>query len=100
MAQMRTLLSEKEDVIDKKSNVIVQQQQRIVQLEEYFRLAKHKRFGASSEQTPPEQGNLFNEAEVTELEPEAIEPPVTDNKAKKDVSRFQQTYRVSRSLLI
>src|SRR5690606_24914341 len=34
--------------------------------EEQFRLAQHKRFGASSEQTHPDQMelNLFNEAEV------------------------------------
>ena len=61
MAQMQALLSEKDDVIEKKSDVIAHQQQRIEQLEEYLRLLKHKRFGASSEQTPPEQGNLFEE---------------------------------------
>ncbi len=79
MTQMQSLLlkkevalQEKNDIIDKKSDVIAQQKQRIEILEEYLRLANSKRFGPSSEQTPPEQGNLFNEAEVTS-EPEQEE---------------------------
>jgi transposase len=88
---MHALLSEKDDVIEKKSDVIAEQQRRIAQLEEYLRLAQHKRFGASSEQTPPEQGNLFNEAEVL-TEPEAEEPESestdTDTKAKKGRKPF------------
>ena len=36
----------------------------IRRLEEELRLATHKRFGASSEKADPDQGHLFNEAEV------------------------------------
>lgn len=46
--------------------------------EEQFRLAQHKRFGASSEKTHPDQIelNLFNEAEV--LAPTASEEPAME----------------------
>ncbi len=45
--------------------------------EEQFRLAQQKRFGASSEKTPPEQlaFDLFNEAEVLAT-PQGEEPPM------------------------
>lgn len=43
--------------------------------EEQYRLAQHRRFGASSEQTHPEQQQLFNEAEA-EVQPEPPEPTV------------------------
>jgi len=43
--------------------------------EEQFRLSKQKRFGASSERTPPEQLQLFNEAEA-EADPARAEPTV------------------------
>lgn len=43
--------------------------------EDQFRLAQHKRFGASSEKTHPDQLDLFNEAEVL-ASPEAAEPEV------------------------
>lgn len=96
MSRMQYLLSEKEgvikekdDIIDKKSDVIAQQKHRIEILEEYLRLANSKRFGTSSEQTQPEQGNLFNEAEVIaepaqeELELDEIKGnDNTDNKKK------------------
>jgi len=46
-------------------------------LMEQFRLAQHRRFGASSEKSDPEQFNLFNEAEaVSDIlvpEPELVE---------------------------
>ena len=81
---MQTLLAEKDDIIEKKSDVITQQKRRIEILEEYLRLANSKRFGSSSEQTPPEQGNLFNEAEaVSEPEQEELDLPTpTETKAK------------------
>lgn len=45
-------------------------------LMEQFRLGQHRRFGASSEKTPPaEQLSFFNEAEA-EVKPEAPEPAV------------------------
>jgi hypothetical protein len=87
MTRMQVLLSEKDDIIEKKSDVISEQQKRIQLLEEYLRLEKSKRFGRSSEQTPPEQGNLFNEVEVT-AEPE--QPAVENNatSAKKGRKPF------------
>ena len=87
MTRMQVLLSEKDDIIAKKSDVISEQQKRIQLLEEYLRLEKSKRFGRSSEQTPPEQGNLFNEVEVT-AEPE--QPAVENNatSAKKGRKPF------------
>ena len=69
------IVSELQDLLSKKSDVIVEQQRRIKILEEYLRLAKSKRFGSSSEQTGSEQGNLFNEAEVLS-EPEQEELPL------------------------
>jgi len=47
--------------------------------EEQFRLAQHKRFGASSEQTPADQIelNLFNEAEVLAT-PAGEQPPTEE----------------------
>ena len=67
MSRMTVLLSEKDDIIEQKTDVIAEQKKRIAMLEEHLRLANSKRFGASSEQTPPEQGNLFNEAEAVTL---------------------------------
>lgn len=89
MSQMQALLSEKDNIIDKKTDVIAAQKHRIEILEEYLRLAKSKRFGSSSEQTSPEQtspeqGNLFNEAEdLADPEPEVPESPSTDASNKK-----------------
>jgi transposase len=45
----------------------------IERLKEELRLAAHKRFGASSEKADPEQGQLFNEAEVLGSMPPAPE---------------------------
>jgi transposase len=45
----------------------------IERLKEELRLATHKRFGASSEKADPDQGQLFNEAEVLGSRPPAHE---------------------------
>jgi transposase len=68
-----------------KDAIIARQQQRLSFLEEQFRLAQQKRFGASSEGHPG-QGELFNEAEelvaeVVESEQETIS--YTRNKPKR-----------------
>lgn len=95
MTRVNVLLSEKDDIISKKSEVIANQKKRIEMLEEYLRLSKSKQFGASSEQTPPEQGNLFNEAEAT-AEPEQDDLPLEENaeptkpKGKKGRKPFNQ----------
>jgi len=59
---------ELQDIIEKKSLVIQQQDVRIRLLEEFLRLEKQKRFGASSEKCPG-QGELFNEAELAHCAP-------------------------------
>lgn len=89
MLQMQALLSEKDsvileknDIIEKKSDVIDSLTHRVAVLEEYLRLANTKRFGTSSEQTPSEQGDLFNEAEVIseQVDDESPEPKKTNAK--------------------
>lgn len=50
-------------VVEKKSEVIESQKKRIAVLEEYLRLVRQKRFGATSEKNLL-QGDLFNEAEL------------------------------------
>jgi transposase len=89
MSQMTALLSEKDDIIEQKTDVIAEQKKRIAMLEEYLRLANSKRFGASSEQTPPQQGHLFNEVEaVAEPEPEPVDSPLpTGNEPKAKTGR-------------
>lgn len=82
MAQMAVLLSEKDDIIEQKIDVIAQQKKRIAMLEEHLRLSHSKRFGPSSEQTPPEQGNLFNEAEAL-AEPEQAPLPLSETDETK-----------------
>jgi len=66
---------ELQDIIEKKSQVIAQQDARIRILEEFLRLEKHKRFSHSSEKCPG-QGELFNEAELAycTTEPDEIDP--------------------------
>ena len=92
LSQVSALLSEKDDIIDKKSEVIAWQKQRIELLEEYLRLANHKRFGPRSEQTTAEQGLLFNEVEIT-AEPEQAEllpDPPQDKKSKRGRKPFNE----------
>jgi len=69
-----------------------EQKKRIELLESYLRLANQKHFGASSEQTPPNQGELFNEAEEC-AEPEQDELPLEETakpKAKKGRKPFNK----------
>ena len=70
---LERMLREKDDIIEKKSDVIAELQGRIEVLEQYLRLARQKRFGSSSEQMP-NQGRLFNEVEVIADEAEAQAP--------------------------
>jgi len=57
------LLAEHEHVIAERDRVIAQQQKLLALLEEQLRLAKHKRFAASSEKLPF-QVDFFDEAEL------------------------------------
>jgi transposase len=85
---MQVLLSEKDNIIDKKSSVITSQKRRIEFLEEYLRLEKSKRFASSSEQTTAEQGRLFNEVEATsEPEQEELLPEQPSDSLKAKTGR-------------
>lgn len=53
-------------IIDKKTEVIAQQKQRIAVLEEYLRLARAQRFGPSSEKSALQQEMVFNDVEAYE----------------------------------
>ncbi len=78
--EQRTLLDAKQDTID-------EQAERIALLEEWKRLITSQRFASKSEKTPPEQGHLFNEAEVLATEALGDEDPgeliVPEHKRRK-----------------
>jgi len=57
-------LTEKDSTLTKKDQIIAVKEQRIATLEEFVRLQKLKRFGASSEKSPAQQ-EMFNEAELS-----------------------------------
>jgi transposase len=57
----------------KLENQVAELTAKLTWLEEQFRLSQHKRFGTSSEQTHPDQLQLFNEAEA-EADPSVTEP--------------------------
>lgn len=67
-------------IIEEKDRRICELEQQVKWFMEQIRLAKHKQFGVSSEQTNIEQINLFNEAEVT-ADLTAPEPSLTGVKA-------------------
>jgi transposase len=52
------------DLVNRQAANIEQLQSKVRWLEEQFHLARHKHFGASSEQSANAQGELFNEAEA------------------------------------
>ena len=58
----------------------IELQQKLEWLMEQFRLAKHQQFCPSSEQTPPEQLSLFDEAEAL-ADPSLPEPEIKEVKA-------------------
>ena len=76
------LLAEKDDIIQKKSDVIQSQRTRIKLLEEQLHLQKIKRFGRSSEQSI-DQGELFNEVEVLSDVADEAHPPAENDPSKK-----------------
>lgn len=87
-------LTLKDDIIDKKSHVISELKKRIALLEEYLRLEKCRHYGSSSEKNP-NQGELFNEAEllVDEAEQADEKPAKKRSGGRKGLSdklpRFQ-----------
>lgn len=62
--QQQVLLDAKDLDLEAKQATIEQQAERIAFLEEWKRLITSQRFGSRSEKIPPEQGRLFNEAEL------------------------------------
>jgi len=67
-------------IIEEKDRRITELEQQISWLMSQIRLAKHKQFGASSEQTNVDQMNLFNEVEMT-ADLTAPEPSLAEVKA-------------------
>ena len=67
-------------IIEEKNRRIAELEQQVQWFIAQIRLAKHKQFGASSEQTNVEQISLFNEAEVT-ADLVVPEPSLTEVKA-------------------
>jgi hypothetical protein len=87
-------LTAKDHLIKQKSHVIDQQKRRILQLEDYLRLEKSRRYGPSSE-AHPGQGELFNEAEqIVAEEQQAEKNPV--KKAKLDAKGCPTNCHVNR----
>ncbi len=62
--EQQALLDAKSLDLEAKQGTIEQQAERLALLEEWNRLLRFQRFGAKSEKVPPEQGRLFNEAEL------------------------------------
>jgi transposase len=73
------------DLVNQKSSRIEQLESKVRWFEEQFHLSRHKLYGASSERSVTEQGELFNEAEViAEAGPveEAIRQTITYERKK------------------
>lgn len=60
--------------VDQQATTIDQKDRRIQHLEELIRALRHRQFGSSSEQTPPEQERLFDQGADLEEVPAAAEP--------------------------
>jgi len=84
---LRTMVLEQRTLLDAKQDTIDEQAERIALLEEWKRLITSQRFASKSEKTPPEQGHLFNEAEVLATEALGDEDPgeliVPEHKRRK-----------------
>jgi transposase len=61
--ELLRILEQKDRVLEDQEHLIAEQQKRLKLLEEQLRLAKQRRFGASSEKLPF-QGDIFDEAEL------------------------------------
>lgn len=98
--QLRSL-EEKNQLINKKSDVITEQQKRIAQLEQYLRLERARHYGRSSEKNT-DQGELFDEAELcTDDQAETVVDANKSPKAKtgrKGLSKSLPRHQVHISL--
>lgn len=79
LSTLEQSLSEKDQVIAKQQQALLEQARRIAVLEESLRLHKLKKFGASSEKSPNQQ-EMFNEAELTA----EAEDYLTESEAKAE----------------
>ena len=86
LSEKETLIEQKDDIIEKKSQVIEVQQKRINHLEEYLRLTRRKQFSPSSE-VNKQQGELFDEVELTASETAAETTPSKPAPARKKGGR-------------
>jgi len=78
------VINEKIEIISKKSSIISAQKKRIEVLEEYLRLERARLYGRSSEKNP-DQGEIFDEAELLACdtdEDEVINQPDAAEKPK------------------
>ena len=66
-----SIIADRNNIITKRNQTITLKEQRIHQLEEYLRLAKVKRFAASSEKSVDQQ-EMFNEAELSVVAEEIL----------------------------
>ena len=62
--QQKIFLLQQSNLIDEQKNLIKKKNDYIAHLEEWIKLQRQKKFGASSEKVPASQLDLFNEAEV------------------------------------
>ena len=98
-------LLKKDDIIQKKSVVIDEQKKRITLLEEYLRLERARLYGRSTEKSSM-QGEIFNEAELSDCATDDEEPvdpdtqkPRPNRKGRKPLSpsipRYQERIELS-----
>jgi transposase len=63
--ELQALVAQKQEVVDRQQTMIDERDALISFYREWKRLIDSQRFGSKSERLPPEQGYLFNEAEVS-----------------------------------
>ena len=78
-----------QELVLRQQTTIEQQAERIALLEEWKRLITAQRFGAKSEKIPPEQGRLFNEAELEAGHDEDGEPEESEIEVPAHTRRRQ-----------
>ncbi|MEE8057883.1 MAG: IS66 family transposase [Pseudomonadales bacterium] len=94
LSEKEKALLEKDKIITGKDLLIARKEQRILTLEEFVRLHKLHRFGASSEKSP-DQHEMFNEAELSVVAEEAL----TENESTTEVSQGKSQKKPGRKPL-
>lgn len=82
LTEKDTIIDQKSHIIEQKSDVIEQQKRRIAVLEEYLRLERARRFGASSEKSSGQHEMIFNDVETED----DIAPTIQALEELKDIS--------------